>query len=114
MQLPDVSGHWTITFERRRVKEDGSLIPGTGRNIGVLNVDLSDGVNVVDGNHANCTQSGNVFSLNFLMMLDKDGKPGEACFTSVGSFDRNSGQLSHTAAVLVEAEYGMKQPPQSW
>jgi hypothetical protein len=108
---PDIRGHWTITFVQRRQKEDGSWMPGVGKNVGVLNVDLKDGVNVVIGEHgAECTQSGNQFGLNFLMMLDKDGKPDEACFTSVGSFDGSIGQLSHTEAVLAEAGYDMASP----
>jgi hypothetical protein len=116
--LPDIRGHWTIAFVQRLVKkDDGSLIPGTSKDIGVLSVDIKDGANVVNGNHANCTQSGNVFSLNSMMLLDKDGKPGEACFTSVGSFDGSRGQLSNTEAVLATAGYEMeqpRQPSQSW
>jgi hypothetical protein len=109
--LPDIRGHWTITFVQRRQTKDGSWMPGLGKNVGVLNVDLKDGVNVVIGEHgAECTQSGNQFSLNFLMMLDKDGKPDEACFTSVGSFDGSTGQLSHTKAVLAEAGYDIASP----
>jgi len=114
--LPAVSGHWAITFKWLRMKkEDGSFIPGTGKNIGVLNVDLKDGVNVIEGNHALCTQDGNAYNqngfpnLNLDVPSDNDGKPEEACFTSVGSFDGSSGQLSHTVAVLVRAEYEMRQ-----
>jgi hypothetical protein len=123
-ELPPVSGHWTITFKRLQMKkEDGSFIPpsfipGTGKNVGVLNVDLKDGMNVIDGKLlASCTQNGNEYGLNGFPNLNidvplDDGKPTEACFTSVGSFDGSSGQLSHTAAVLVTADYKMEQ--QSW
>src|ERR1700745_2948450 len=53
--LPSVSGHWTITLKQLRQTKDGSFIPGTDKNIGVLNVDLKDGVYVTEGNHAFCS-----------------------------------------------------------
>jgi hypothetical protein len=115
--LPPISGHWTITFKQLRQKKDGSFIPGTDKNIGVLNVDLKDGVYVIEGNGALCSQNGNVYKnefhgLNFLVFITSDirndGKPNKACFTSVGSFDGSSGQLSRTTGVLAMADYEMK------
>ena len=112
--LPAVNGHWTITFKRLRMKKDGSFMPGTGKDIGVLNVDLMDGVNVIEGNHAICTQHGNIYgpngfpNLNFDMPRNDRGKFEEGCFTSIGNFDGSSGQLSHTVAVLGTADYEMQ------
>ncbi len=85
-------------------------MPGSGKETGILSVDLTNGVNVVNGNHANCTESGDAYSLNKMVMLDHDGKPDEACYTSVGSFDGSRGHLAPTKAVLVTAGYDMRPP----
>jgi hypothetical protein len=110
ISLPDLAGHWTINFVQRHQNKDGSWMPGSGKDIGVLSVDLTNGVNVAEGNHALCTPRGDAYGLNMMVMLDQNGKPGETCYTSIGSFDGSRGQLSPTEAVLVTADNDMGRP----
>lgn len=107
--LPAVSGHWTITFTRLRYNKEDVAIPGSGKNIGVLNVDMKDGVNVKEANYALCTQNGIIYNqyglpnVNMSVPLD-DGKFERACFTSASSFAGSSGRLTHTTVVLMRAK----------